>query len=1189
MSFFTKKINDHLLVNEPADGELGYWIAVLKNPAASENPGLAEIWNKPIVPEPPAEDPESASAEDTQSVESPEPAPEDPGTLASLVFCPFEITIQHADSFKDKVTQVLDNKRVERAIIWLTSVENVDIDHAIILGIDATGQNITTDLLTPKDYFLPVQINAGGTLTLTENTFLISGSADFQSFGGVFTGAAIALNTSGSRRASLSCGLEISQENVCKQTGFQFHFPDENGRIQSNWLPLAASNSAQSFVFELVIHPLDVFNELLSISNNPQGSDFSITKVYNSRSTFLEFTGKNGSGEETTLRSFYRTIFGEEVTLLPLAAAQQAGLPARLVLTKGFDSSGTPVHFLSPEGDFILESQDKSDKPYELICGLQGTEFFEFRGKSSNYAGDRLRFLAGQPAHSPNFPFKEVSPLGPPLDAGAPLLTGAFTTAWATLLPGKSEEKIEYVPQAQEAALYGVEDTVSSIGNLLGNLSPAYTLPLEDQLLFPMPPYGGVVPGNEGFTQDRLEMFESQVLSTTRRDRIGDAAGVQTSSERLRRQRSSTGSGTSLNVTTPSGVLVNVDMSNGGARWKKITLGQKTVFGEGSPDLIAFHNPKDNLQQAFSTADLFLVVANDLNLGENKPTNSGTNPSYDAQINMENWILNAQVGANVYGDYTNVMIFKSQKGALYDPDPKKSLVANPNKWTQKTDFAAPTTADKTTEPDVNQLVVLANWLQQYFAEAAAQEKNPFFEKFNALSTDPNWQGFLILRMDIEQLPQELAGIRAGVKDESAFYAHHFGIEINQIKKDTDVSIKDDSSMFGLIYYEDPDFQKPPKGEFVQPVRSDTVSDYDFRLLTLKVLFENSKIKEFESYAQVTLNKLFGMPPSRMSTSGNNFNTIVLRGSYHNVNGKPVYGLGTETDYSFFFANNLFNKIEVTGAQLLTKNIQDKDVSCWFALHGYLDFRVLNRVRDGVPVDLIGFGSTENLDTAEDGQPRQGLHFSNLGLEMNFNTDNPQDKTFAFNIKEIRFDQARSTPRKGSLYTDFAMELKGMIAGAKDIPPTMQGYLNVTTDVGTAGVSGSEWYALRYYLNLGTPGELAGKVSLDSELLFAWSPDSTGGSIYKAMIGIELPGGGGANLFDLQNVLKLSIGQVRLLYADQGDRKGFLLMLTEIALKFLGLLKIPPSGSTNFYLFGNPNAGGEASGLGWYAVYRQSLP
>jgi hypothetical protein len=129
--------------------------------------------------------------------------------------------------------------------------------------------------------------------------------------------------------------------------------------------------------------------------------------------------------------------------------------------------------------------------------------------------------------------------------------------------------------------------------------------------------------------------------------------------------------------------------------------------------------------------------------------------------------------------------------------------------------------------------------------------------------------------------------------------------------------------------------------------------------------------------------------------------------------------------------------------------------------------------------------------------------------------------------------------------------------------------------------------------MGTPGELAGKVNLNSYLLLSWSPDSNTQSGYKAGVGIQLPGtGGGAKLISLQNVMKLSIGQIRLAYVkvqDAEDRYSFLLLFTDIALKFLGLLKIPPNGNTLFYLFGNPNSGGKASGLGWYAMYAVSNP
>jgi hypothetical protein len=83
----------------------------------------------------------------------------------------------------------------------------------------------------------------------------------------------------------------------------------------------------------------------------------------------------------------------------------------------------------------------------------------------------------------------------------------------------------------------------------------------------------------------------------------------------------------------------------------------------------------------------------------------------------------------------------------------------------------------------------------------------------------------------------------------------------------------------------------------------------------------------------------------------------------------------------------------------------------------------------------------------------------------------------------------------------------------------------------------------------------------------------------------LPGAGsGGDLFSLQSVLKLSIGVVQLFY--NAGQKSFLLLLNEIALKFLGLLKVPPNGATAFFLFGNSDAD-SSTGLGWYAIYNQA--
>jgi hypothetical protein len=70
------------------------------------------------------------------------------------------------------------------------------------------------------------------------------------------------------------------------------------------------------------------------------------------------------------------------------------------------------------------------------------------------------------------------------------------------------------------------------------------------------------------------------------------------------------------------------------------------------------------------------------------------------------------------------------------------------------------------------------------------------------------------------------------------------------------------------------------------------------------------------------------------------------------------------------------------------------------------------------------------------------------------------------------------------------------------------------------------------------------------------------------------------------VLTLSIGQIRLTQVPAADgSKVFMLMFTEIALKFLGLLKIPPGGNTLFYLFGDSKSTDEKGSLGWYAMYK----
>ena len=78
------------------------------------------------------------------------------------------------------------------------------------------------------------------------------------------------------------------------------------------------------------------------------------------------------------------------------------------------------------------------------------------------------------------------------------------------------------------------------------------------------------------------------------------------------------------------------------------------------------------------------------------------------------------------------------------------------------------------------------------------------------------------------------------------------------------------------------------------------------------------------------------------------------------------------------------------------------------------------------------------------------------------------------------------------------------------------------------------------------------------------------------------------MLGIQGVIKLAIGDIELLYAENvdGESRGYLLKLNDIAIKFLGIAKLPPTGYTSFYLFGNPDPGASGSSLGWYAVYKR---
>jgi hypothetical protein len=955
-------------------------------------------------------------------------------------------------------------------------------------------------------------------------------------------------------------------------TGMQFVFPvDEPPRSAiAEWLPMVDGSSAPERIgYSVVVDPSDPVNSLAP--GSPR--------------TRLTFTGENYDGTPTTLPSFYRTTFGAPVTLLPVADSAALVFDLGVAEDVGLDFQAAPL------GDFVLDV-DGASETCMLLCGLEGTEYVTFTPQSTSpaYAGDRLRFTPYRPAYCAGFPFSPSSPTDPPL-ASSPLLDATYTTSWAAIVPAPGGGGTnQYVAQPRGSFLYGRDALINPADpSLLGSMQPAIQLSAEVGP-FPLAPYQGVTPGDgtSAFSADQIADFETGVVAATRRAIIGPGASDASSSRTSARLRGA-GTGSSYNTTTPSGFLVTVEDE----KWTRILLGQNLT---ATVRKLCFCNPDAELQQAFQTSQLFLVVANADHLGAKSGGGDGTcgdgaafyNEIYVGPTDDASWSFAAQVGDNAYDDYQNVMILKGRPGCLYDPDDSGGLIANPQQWTQGTAFGAPSYREPSGDdgpPQAQDLGVLSYWLQRYFAAAWAQDGNEYFETFNRIATDPTWTGILVLRTTIAGLPAQLQGLDAGIAEPDQFYAHHLGLEMSQVKNSDPIDLDGTTSMFGLIYYVDSAFTPPAQNGVAQPVAPAAPGDYDFRVLDLKVLFENSAIKSFESYAQITLNRLFGSSVTSMGPGGNPYNTIVLKGAYQNVNGQPTYTLSSTGDNTFCLSNAVLPKVEVTAAQMSARGVDAAgEAVAWFGLSGFLDFAVVHLATTSaasdpvVPFDLFSFGSPDGQSLA-----RQGLSFSNLGVQMTFPPAQPSHKKFTFSANEIRFDVGTSTPRAGSLYDEFALELQGLVAGGAD-GPAASGYLPVVTAARLTGV-GDEWYGLQFQLNMGTPGNLAGTVGLTSSVLLAWSAAGADASSYAATVGLKLPGtGGGAKLISLQNVLTLSIGEIRLGYDTA--KGAFLLMLSEIALKVLGVLKLPPSGSTYFYVFGNPGGGGKPSGLGWYAMYNR---
>ncbi|MDH0343149.1 hypothetical protein [Chromobacterium haemolyticum] len=1108
----------------------------------------------------------------------------------SFVYCAVEPDLggDKAAAFVAALDAILATVIGGRALLWLRRADQAQqaLEQGWILSFSASGGGWRTsnglDLSLTGGAGIGVAIASGAALTVAESgdALILTGrnSAAATLSGGMapalyqddysatlaFAGAALGSWRFGFKTARLAlarnfaCGFQLLVPNPAANSAGS----DQPVKDLSAYLPLVNGgepNPTDLFAFTAQFNPVNP-NNILSATP-----------------TVFWFS----AGASLDLVSYYRTVYGMTVALRPVLDAA-AGRPAGLVVNPG--SGRTPLYLgysFAPVGDFELRVVGAEDgQPQQLLAGLSGSENIGFVSGAAY-----LRASGGQPAYAPVFPLEPSSPVGPPLDPLALLLNRDFRTSWCTVTAKGEGASAHYAAAPKGADLFGLPDAAKADGgDLLEPKDPGLALPNSGELSFPLLPFAAFRSGagDQDLQAGQMELLESQIVSPTRRNRI-NAASAQAS----RSARASLGLDLARNVAgynaaTPAGFIARVAERG----WSRLLLAQ--IMAGGQPQWqLGFTAPSSALQAAFQTDNLFLPVANPLQLGVEASGVMPEDPPASAsrfynQLEIDRWCFKAAVGkGNRYGDYRNVMVVKGVPGSLLE------LVTRPTQWTQKNLFAAPLGPEGL--PDASQLTPLADWLSEYFDSALKQQDNPYFQNFCRIIRDPNWQGVLLLRVDIEKVPAELLGLLAGVTQPEAFAAHHIGVELSQIDGKT-VTQSDSSSLFGLIYYLDPDYEDEPQAHAIPPQDADAT--YEFRLLTLKALFQNTAVQRFESVAQVVLNQLFGSRVDSMvedQGQANIYNAVLLQGGFQTNGGAPVYSLSSAQPALFKLRNNVLTSVEIATAALSTRDESaGGSAVSWLDMSGFMQFAVLkDEAGELPPFDLFSFGADGDEPVAG-----QGLRFSGLGLRIAFPLSGPDGGPSVISMleNELSFNPAASRSRAQGLYRDFQLELNGLLSGAADSTPAAKGFLAVATSYGLQGVAERAWHGLSLRVNLGTLGALASKVNLNTTLLLAWADDSgaaDGDAGYQAHVGMALPGAGpGGELFSLQTVIKLSIGAIRLLY--NAEQKGYLLLLNEIALKFLGLLRIPPNGATSFFLFGNPDAE-TPTGLGWYAIYNQDQP
>ena len=920
---------------------------------------------------------------------------------------------------------------------------------------------------------------------------------------------------------------------------------------------------------------------------------------HNSLRSYFMFTGKNLDGSDTLLPSYFRTVCGHAIDLVPafLHSDPKEDMPnehsPRLVLEDKRDPTGKFYdgfgYYLTPGGDFHLQVDgvDVNAAPvmHNFLCGFLGTEVISFLPPGNNGNGDRLRFDPGRNAFAPLFPYEKTSPAVIPTAENPPRLDNTRTTSWVTIVPGDTGAN-QYYSQPDQAPLFSRLANGSDDSRPLEFLEiPAADLSFAgaEPPFFPMVPYAGLKNRDltfyRRFEQEIIYPCRCRVIFTHTADPKPVARALLPAIDKKEGPEPPRG-------TTPQGLLAIFKSYDSKIVWDRIVFArdnkdnQLSFAGVGHPP----GSPPTSLERAFQSNQMFLVISDPAAISDFCPKPESNYPEPNI-IEMEDWKFHLDPAGekgrkSAWANHGTILLFKFFDKSLED------LVQDSSLWTQGTHF----------NKDISDV---QNRLKKIQNDIPGQDKAGTYTYLqDVIFKNPKWQGIIAFNVTVlsADLPEQLAGLAAGIKPQN-FYAHHVGVNLSPAQQINGKLEMGRSALFGLVDYRDDSAMK-------------LQGDYGFKVKSFQVLFHNSTIIRFTSKIELAIKSLFGekvyLQRSEDAAKEDLINHIItLDGTFQSSSDQPINGSGLNNNrfaYTLSQEGQHIFKIQARNGQedkkiLKTvsilkagffptapnaKEAGDSTVRTRFSFCGKLNFNILRYTGQTgeKDFDVFSFGSEPQSDTSVENP--EGLSFSDLGLEMIFPKDNPTAAEFRFEPGRMSFDPADSSYRKkSSLYAHFPLKLTGFQSSANHKSPRDLGYGSVDTPLINSALD-KTWYGLEYELKLGSLGDLAGKAGLVVNLLVAWSPADAGLPVY---IGIRLPFGSGGTI-GIEGVLALKVKRFQLL-ADESSG-GFMLRFNQISLDFLKK-SLPPGGTTSLFIFGDPREDGRNDTLGWYGAYAKKRP